>query len=108
MLSCEKKLAAAFDKYRTTRKTIDLVANLGFGELSEKEAEEFPSTCTKLLAERIGAGLTMDDALSLIRESALDSHRHKFPQQATLQLISANHELRGTRFVYRRYKTLAF
>jgi hypothetical protein len=108
MLSREKKLAAAFDKYQTTKNTIDLVANLGFGELSEKEAKKFPSMCTKLLTEHIGAGLTMDDTLSLIRESGLDSHRHKFPQQATLQLISTNHELRGYRFVYRQYKTLAF
>jgi hypothetical protein len=41
MLSREKKLAAAFDKYQTTKNTIDLVANLGFGELSEKEAKKF-------------------------------------------------------------------
>jgi hypothetical protein len=107
-LSRDKELAGAFDKYQATKKTIDLVANLGFGELSEEEAKEFSRTCTKLLAERIGAGLTMDDVLNLIRESGLDPHRRKFPQQATLQLISTNHELRANRFVYRRYKTLAF
>jgi hypothetical protein len=101
-----RTLLAAFEKYQAKTKPIDLVANLGFGELSDKEASEFPRVCARLIAERIDAGLTMDDVLKLLRESGLDSYRRKFPQQVTLQLISRDHELRGDRFVYRGYRTL--
>ena len=108
LLSSDKKLAAAFKKYQDTVKSIDLVANLGFGEFSEQESKEFPNRCAALLGERIDGGLTMDEVLSILQENELAAHQHKSPKQATLQLISPNHELKGDRFVYRRYGTLAF
>jgi hypothetical protein len=108
LTSSNLKLIAAFEKYRASTKPIDLIANLGFGNLSEQEAKGFRHLCDGILADRIQGGLTMDDVLTLLRESGLDLHRHKFPQQRTLQLISIDHELRGDRFVYRRYGTLLF
>jgi len=108
LLSSDHKLAAAFEKYQATTKPINLIANLGFGGLSKKEAREFPHACARLLTAHINTGLTMDDVLNLIRNSGLDSHKHKLPQQRTLQLISVNHELRGDRFVYRQFRKLDF
>ena len=54
----------------------------------------------------MGVGLTMDEVLGTLREDGIETHRGKLPQQVTLQLISADHELRGDRFLYRRYRTL--
>ena len=108
LLSTNPKLQAAFEKYQTSTKAIDLVANLGFGGFNEKHVKEFPRICSDIFADRIDAGLTMDDVLNLLREGGLDSYNGKLPQQATLQLVSAGHELRGDRFVYRRFKTLGF
>jgi hypothetical protein len=61
-----------------------------------------------LLADRIADGLTMDEVLRILQDSWLGAHRRKFPNQATLQLASPGHELRGDRFVYRSYRTLGF
>jgi hypothetical protein len=107
LLTSDKRFVAAFEKYQATTKTIDLIANLGFGGLGEDESGEFPSVCDKLLADRIEDGLTMDDVLGLLRSSWLDSHRRRLPQQVTLQLIATGHEVRDGRFVYRRYRSLA-
>lgn len=106
MLSSDVKVARAFEKYLTAAKSIDLVANLGFGEFKDRELEVFPPTCGRLLSDRIAGGLTMDEVLGILRDSWLGAHRRKLPNQATLQLVSTEHELRGDRFVYRRYRTL--
>lgn len=108
LLSENPKLVAAFEKYQSATKGIDLVANLGFGGFNKKEIGEFSRICAAMLAERIDTGLTMDDVLRELRERGLDSNMGKLPQQATLQLVSGRHELRGDRFVYRRYRTLGF
>jgi len=108
LLSANPRLLAAFEKYQTAAKAIDLVANLGFGGLDKKEVEEFPHICADILADRIDAGLTMDDVLSLLRKHGLDSKMHELLQQTTLQLISKGHEIRGDRFIYRQYRTLNF
>jgi hypothetical protein len=71
LLTSDKRFLAAFGKYQATTKTIDLIANLGFGWLGEDESREFPSVCDKLLADRIEVGLTMDDVLGLLRSSWL-------------------------------------
>ena len=107
-MSANPRLLAAFEKYQTAAKAIDLVANLGFGGLDKKEVEEFPHICADILADRIDAGLTMDDVLSLLRKHGLDSKMHELLQQTTLQLISKGHEIRGDRFIYRQYRTLNF
>lgn len=102
------KVARAFERYQAAAKPIDLVANLGFGELMDSELEVFPPTCGRLLADRIAEGLTMDEVLGILRESWLGTHRRKLPNQATLQLVCPGHELRGDRFLYRSYRTLGF
>jgi hypothetical protein len=108
LLSSDMKVARAFEKYQAAAKPIDLVANLGFGELTDGELEVFPPTCGRLLTDRIADGLTMDEVLGILRDSWLGTHRRKFPNQATLQLVSPGHELREDRFLYRRYRTLGF
>ena len=107
LLSSDSKLRSAFEKYRANTKAIDLVANLGFGNLSDQEARDFPRRCAQMLESRVRAGLTMDDVLDLLVETGLEPHRGRFPQQATLQFISIGHELRRERFLYRRFRTLA-
>jgi preprotein translocase subunit Sec63 len=59
-----------------------------------------------MLATRIDEGVTLDQVLHLMRSRGLDSLTQKNPQQATLQLVSLNHELRGDEFLYRRYRVL--
>ena len=108
LLSSDKKLARAFEKYRATARPIDLIANLGFGEFDDLEIREFPAKCSGLLAGRIDAGLTMDDVLAILGDGRLSPHRRKLPNQVTLQLVSTGHELRDGRFLYRRFKTLGF
>jgi hypothetical protein len=88
-------------------KLIDRVANLGFVDLSDEGVRAFPLRCSELMSGRIEPGLTMDDVLLILRETGLESHKRKFPQQATVQLISTRHELRDSRFLYRHYRTLA-
>jgi hypothetical protein len=108
LLSAKQKLLAAFEKYRTATKAIDLVANLGFGGLNKKQVKEFPRMCADIFADRIDAGLTMDDVLHLLHERGLDLKMNELLQQVTLQLISEGHELRDDRFVYRQFRTLRF
>jgi hypothetical protein len=108
LLSSNIKVARAFEKYQAAGAPIDLVANLGFGHLTNSELEVFPPTCGRLLADRILEGLTMDEVLGILRDSWLGAHRRMLPNQATLQLISPGHELQGDRFLYRRYRTLGF
>ncbi len=107
-MSSNRKLAVAFEKYRNKTEPMDLIANLGFGQLTEKEKENFEQVCSRILVERLQVGLTMDEVLVFLAESGLDSYRHKFPQLLTLQLASIDHELRGDRFVYRKYRLLPF
>jgi hypothetical protein len=108
LLSSNRRLAVAFEKYRNKTEPMDLIANLGFGQLTEKEKENFEQVCSRILVERLQVGLTMDEVLVFLAESGLDSYRHKFPQLLTLQLASIDHELRGDRFVYRKYRLLPF
>jgi len=108
LLASDRKLGAAFQKYQTAAKPIDRIANLRFGEITGPDAKPFSHTCEEMLAHRIAEGLTMDDVLQLLHQYGLASRKGKLPSQATLQLISPGHELRGGRFLYRRYRTLAF
>jgi hypothetical protein len=64
-LLSNEDLLPAFEKYRAKAKPIDRVINLRFGGLTEIE-RTFPETCSKLLAERIGVGSTMDEILSAL------------------------------------------
>jgi len=105
-LLSDLKLLTAFEKYRATVKPIDLVANLSFGNLGDKGVKQFLNRCDKMLANRIDIGVTLDEVLALLHAEGLDSHTRKYPVQATLQLVSPNHELRGDEFVYRRYRVL--
>jgi hypothetical protein len=100
----DAKLMKDWERYQAKTKLPDLIANLPFGEL--KEIEGFSKLCDEMLANRIDSGVTVDEVLSLLRERGLDGNMRKFPQQATLQLISNEHELRGDEFVHRRYRTL--
>jgi hypothetical protein len=99
------KLSAAFERYRNQAKALDLVANLGFGGLDRAEVKNFPRTCADIFADRIAVGLTMDEILNVLRDRRLDSKTGELPQQATLQLTSQGHEMRGDRFVYRQFRT---
>ncbi len=104
----DTKLMKSFEKYQATKNTLDLVANLAFGGLNGKGLEEFSGLCNAILADRINGGVTLDDVLALLSSVGLDAHANKHPKQATLQLASINHELRGDEFLFRQYRVLSF
>jgi hypothetical protein len=61
-----------------------------------------------MLADRIEDGITLDQALEALQSRGLDSCMRKYPQLATLQLVSIGHELRGEQFLYRQFNVLNF
>lgn len=101
-------LMKPFEKYCSANRSIDLIANLAFGDLSPNEVQEFSLLCERLLSTRIAEGVTFDDALHLVRGTWLQTHKSKSPQMATLQLTCLNHELREGDFVFRKFRTLRF
>jgi hypothetical protein len=108
LLSSDGKLRSAFTKYQSTHATIDLIANVSLGALDDDIVRRFPEICDEMLASRIADGVTLDEVLRLLGEHGLEKHIDMIPKQRTLQLVSVNHELRGSEFVYRRYKILNF
>lgn len=102
----DKKLLGAFEKFQSESNTLDLIANVDLGSLTEKARAKLPERCNEMLATRIEEGVTLDEVLNLMRSRGLDSLMRKNPQQATIQLVSLNHELRGDEFLYRRYRVL--
>jgi hypothetical protein len=104
----EQKLVKAFEKYQASHQTLNSIANISLGGLSDQLRLEFPQLCNKMLGDRIGHGLTIDDVLMLLRAHRLDVHMRMYPRQVTLQLVSEDEELRGSYFIYRRYETFNF
>jgi hypothetical protein len=105
-LISDAELLNAFEKYRASGKTLDSVANLAFGGFRDQEVAEFSGKCDEMLASRIEGGVTLDEVLSLLQSHGLDSHMRTNPVLRTLQLVSADHELRRDEFLYRRYRVL--
>ena len=62
LLSSDKKLAKAFERYQAAQKPIDLVANLGFGDFTDDELKTFPQLCSQLLDGHVEDGVTMDES----------------------------------------------
>jgi hypothetical protein len=102
----DTKLTNAFKRYRSTVKPIDFAANLTMGGFSEESLRDFPRLCDQMLAASIGDGVTLDDVLVLLAEHGLDQNIRKYPQQATLQLVSPAFEIRSDDLVYRSYRSL--
>lgn len=106
LFASDTKLKDAFAKYQSTHASIDLVANVSLGVMDDEITSRFPSLCDEMLSSRIAHGVTLDEVLQLLKDRDLEEHIRMIPKQRTLQLISTNHELRGSEFVYRRYRTL--
>jgi hypothetical protein len=98
----------AFEKYQEKAKALDLIANISLGGLSREQESRFPAICAEMLADRIEDGITLDQALEALQSRGLDSCMRKYPQLATLQLVSIGHELRGEQFLYRQFNVLNF
>lgn len=108
LLLSDGKLQKAFEQYREKNNRIDCVANLGFGKLSKKVADNFVNLCDEMFAARIGEGLTIREVLLVLQEHGVLGNMGVIPQQVTLQLTCINYELRGDEFVYRQSRTLPF
>jgi hypothetical protein len=106
LMASDSKLRSAFAEYQRTHASIDLIANLSLGALGDEVIARFPSLCDEMLASRIADGVTLDEVLKLVGERDLEKHIRMIPKQRTFQLVCVNHELRGSEFVYRRYRTL--
>ncbi len=104
----DPKLLRAFEKYQEKAKALDLIANISLGGLSREQESPFPAICAEMLADRIEDGITLDQALEALQSRGLDSCMRKYPQLATLQLVSIGHELRGEQFLYRQFNVLNF
>jgi hypothetical protein len=102
-----KELTKAFERYQIKNPKIDLIANLSLGGLSDQSVDRFPNLCNEMLADRIKAGVTLDEVLMLLQTRGLNAHIHMIPRRVTLQLVSIGHELRKDEFVYRRYRVLS-
>lgn len=108
LLLSDSKLRKAFEQYQEKNNRLDLIANIGFGGLMQKEAADFPNLCEQIFADQIGQGMTVREVLGLLQERGLLENMGKIPQQVTLQLSSVNHELRDGEFVCRKFRTLPF
>lgn len=106
LLSSDGPLRKAFENYESKNNSLDSIVNVGFGAFTRESASNFKNICDKMLADRIGEGVTLREMLLLSREHGLEPFRGGTPQEVTLQITSINHELRDGEFVYRRYKLL--
>jgi len=108
LVAGNSKLMSAFEKYCSTKAQLDLVSNISMGRLADRDVSNFPQFCSDMLASRISSGVTLDEVLLLLRERNYEKHIAATPRQVTLQLVSTGHELRGSDFVFRKYRTLGF
>jgi hypothetical protein len=108
LLLSDNRLNKAFEQYQGQQRRIDMAANISFGGLSADGVKSFPAQCNAMLAGRINNGITLPEVMVLLKANGLDKHLHEIPQLVTLQLGCINHELRGSEFLFREYKTLYF
>jgi hypothetical protein len=102
MLREDETLRNAFERY--TPKPLDLVVNLSLGIPDPSDLQAF---CETTLAPAMSEGISMDEALELLRSADLAQYVYKYPIKATLQMVCRDHETRDGEFVLRECRVLS-
>lgn len=99
-------LTDSFREYQSTPHPINLIANISLGGMPDELANQFPSVCERILAARIGEGLTVPETLKLLAAEDLMRYKSQNPTRVTLQLTCVDHEINLNEFVFREFRIL--
>ena len=108
LLESHTPLKKAFDKYRAENTTLDLVVNLSLGQIPGSDRERLRAACDLHLGASVENGLPMDEVLAALRNAGYYDCIGKTPTNATVQLISVDHEVRDREFLLRYKRVLDF
>lgn len=106
LLEPNTPLKKAFEKYCAANSSPDLVVNVGLGEIPDTDRDRLRAACNLHLGASVEKGMTMDEVLAELRNAGFYDCIAKTPKSATIQLISANHEVRDHEFVLRYSRVL--
>ena len=73
--------------------------NVSLGQLPGSDRERLKTACDLHLGSSIESGLTMDEVLAALRTAGYYECIGKIPTNATVQLISVDHEVRDHEFL---------
>jgi len=107
-LESNTQMKKAFDKYSAENSTLDLIVNVGLGQIPGSDRERLRAACDSHLGSSIENGLTMDEVLTGLRDAGYYECIGKIPKSATVQLVSINHEVRDHEFILRYQRVLDF
>jgi hypothetical protein len=96
MLIDNPTLLQAFDQYQPA--AIDLIGNLSMRVPVFHRLEAF---CTNVLAPAMTPGVSMEQILQLMKAEDLEAFLNKYPINATLQVVSRDHEMKDGAFIFR-------
>jgi len=108
LLESNPQLKKAFEKYRAEHGTLDLVVNVSLGQFPGSDRERLKAACALHLGASIENGLTMGEVLAALRNAGYYDYIGKTPRNATVQLISVDHEVRDNEFLLRYKRVLDF
>lgn len=108
VLESNAPLKKAFEKYRAEHCTLDLIVNVSLGQIPGSDRGRLRSACDLHLGASVENGLTMDEVLANLRNAGYYECIGKTPRNATIQLISVDHEVRDNEFVLRYKRVLDF
>jgi hypothetical protein len=108
LLESNTPLKKAFEKYRTENSALDLIVNIGLGQIPGSDRERLRAACDLHLGTSVDNRLTMDEVLAALRNAGYYDYLGKTPTSATVQLISVDHEVRDHEFLLRYKRVLDF
>jgi hypothetical protein len=103
LLESNTALKKAFDKYRAENSTLDLAVNVTLGQIPGSDRKRLRTACDLHLGASTENGVPMDEVLSALRNAGYHDCIGQSPTEATVVLISVDHEVRGREFLL-RYK----
>jgi hypothetical protein len=108
LLQSNPSLKNEFEKYQAKNGSLELVINVSLGQIPDSDRDRLRAVCSEALGNPAQNGITMDEALVVLRDAGFYDCIDKTPKQATLQLISVGHEVRDGEFVLRYNRVLDF
>jgi hypothetical protein len=99
-------LTESFRKYQSNPHPIHLIANISLGGMPDELVSDLPSMWERILAPRIGPGLTIPEVLKLLAAEDLIRYKSQNPTRGTLQLTCVDHEIKLNEFVFREFRML--
>lgn len=82
--------------------------NLSLGQIPDSDREQLRAACAVYLGVSTKHGMTMDEVLAALRNAGYYEHSGKLPINATIQLLSVDHEVRNHEFLLRYQRVLDF